>query len=56
MILTLLCLCHYYVARTLIPYYEIKYQAIEAANLMIECWQHEFEKESDRSQTSDVQI
>ena len=41
-------------ARTLIPYYEIKYQAIEAANLMIECWQHEFEKESDRSQTSDL--
>lgn len=44
MILTLLYLFHEYVAKTLIPYYELKYQAFEAANRLVECWQRELEK------------
>lgn len=41
MILTLLCLFHEYVAKTLIPYYKLKFEAFEAANRLIECWETE---------------
>lgn len=41
MILTLLCLCHEYVAKYLIPYYKLRCEANEAARRFIECWKKE---------------
>ena len=41
MILTLLYLWHEYVAKSLIPYYKLQYEAREAANRLVECWNAE---------------
>lgn len=46
MILTLLCLCHEYVAKNMIPYYKLRYEANEAARRFIECIEKEIDVRS----------
>lgn len=43
MILTLLYLCHEYIAKPLIPYYKLRVEAKEAANRFIHCWEKELD-------------